>query len=118
MTKTELLEGIRSMTVQDLIEIGPFLKNLVELTEAIGKDLKGNCFTVSLVHLGPYKIEVIKTMREYFSTVGAPYGLKEIKDLVESPTPCALVANLNEADATALKTKLVSAGAKIELEIL
>jgi ribosomal protein L7/L12 len=116
MTKAELLEGIREMKVQDLIEIGPFLKNLAELTEALGKDLKGNCFNVVLVNLGPYKIEVIKIMREYFSSVGAPYGLKEVKDLVEMPTP-VLVANLNEAEATALKDKLTSAGAKIELEI-
>ena len=117
MTKAELLDGIRTMTVQDLIEIGPFLKNLVELSEAVGKDLKGNCFSVVLINLGPKKIEVIKAMREYFNSVGAPYGLKEIKDLVESPTPCTLVHNLDEAQATALKIKLTSVDAKIELEI-
>jgi len=67
-------------------------------------------FTVMLTDIGAKKIQVIKEVRAVTSL-----GLKEAKDLVES-APVAVKENLSREEAEAVKEKLTSAGATVELK--
>jgi large subunit ribosomal protein L7/L12 len=67
-------------------------------------------FTVMLTDIGAKKIQVIKEVRAVTSL-----GLKEAKDLVES-APVAVKENLSKEEAEAVKEKLTSAGATVELK--
>ncbi len=66
-------------------------------------------FTVNLKDLGPKKIEVIKVIRQLTNL-----GLKEAKDLAETPNAKVLEAVGKDAAEDA-KKKLNEAGATIEL---
>ena len=67
-------------------------------------------FTVVLKDAGANKINVIKAVREVTTL-----GLKEAKDLVES-APVNVKEGIAKADAEAIKTKLIEAGAAAELQ--
>src|SRR5689334_10488364 len=66
-------------------------------------------FTVNLKDVGPKKIEVIKVIRQLTNL-----GLKEAKDLAETPNAKVLEAVGKDAAEDA-KKKLTEAGATIEL---
>ena len=66
-------------------------------------------FTVNLKDVGPKKIEVIKVIRQLTNL-----GLKEAKDLAETPNAKVLEAVGKDAAEEARK-KLTEAGATIEL---
>ena len=67
-------------------------------------------FDVILTAAGAQKIQVIKVVRELTSL-----GLKEAKDLVDAaPKPVLEKANKDAAEAA--KTKLVEAGASVEIK--
>lgn len=66
-------------------------------------------FTVNLKDVGPKKIEVIKVIRQLTNL-----GLKEAKDLAETPNAKVLEAVGKDAAEDARK-KLTEAGATIEL---
>jgi large subunit ribosomal protein L7/L12 len=66
-------------------------------------------FTVTLKDLGPKKIEVIKVIRQLTNL-----GLKEAKDLAETPNAKVLEAVSKDA-AEEAKKKLTDAGAGVEL---
>jgi len=66
-------------------------------------------FTVVIKDLGPKKIDVIKAIRQITNL-----GLKEAKDLAETPNAKVLEAAGKEAAMDA-KGKLEAAGAKIEI---
>lgn len=68
-------------------------------------------FNVILVSAGANKISVIKALRE----INPNLGLKEAKDLSEKPNAEVLSA-ANKANAEEAKTKLVAAGATVELK--
>ena len=68
-------------------------------------------FDVNMTDVGASKIEVIKVVREITGL-----GLKEAKDLVESPAPVKIKAGVNKAEADGIKDKLVAAGAKVEVK--
>ena len=67
-------------------------------------------FSVILKEIGENKISVIKAVREVTTL-----GLKEAKELVES-APKPVKEGVNKAEAAALKEKLESSGAKIEIK--
>ena len=67
-------------------------------------------FTVVLSAIGDKKIEVIKEVRAITGL-----GLKEAKDLVEG-APKPVKDGVNKADAEAMKKKLETVGAKVELK--
>ena len=67
-------------------------------------------FTVVLASAGDKKINVIKEVRAVTSL-----GLKEAKDLVEG-APKEVKSGVNKKEAEEIKTKLESAGAKVELK--
>ena len=66
-------------------------------------------FTVVLKEIGPNKINVIKAVRELTAL-----GLKEAKDLVDS-APKNVKENVSKDEAEAARTKLVDAGATVDL---
>lgn len=68
-------------------------------------------FNVILADSGANKISVIKAVRELVPTL----GLKEAKDLVDAP-PKQILEGVNKETANEAKTKLESAGAKVELK--
>ena len=67
-------------------------------------------FTVFLTAFGEKKINVIKEVRAITGL-----GLKEAKDLVEA-APKEVKTGVPKKDAEEMKTKLESAGAKVELK--
>ena len=68
-------------------------------------------FNVIIADSGATKISVIKAVRELVPTL----GLKEAKDLVDA-APKQLMEGVNKETAQEAKTKLETAGAKIELK--
>ncbi len=67
-------------------------------------------FTVILKEVGAKKIQVIKVVREVTSL-----GLKEAKDLVDSP-PSNVKEGIAKAEAEEIKKKLEEQGAVVELK--
>ncbi len=67
-------------------------------------------FTVTLMEVGPKKINVIKAVREVTSL-----GLKEAKDLVES-APKAVKEDIPKDEAEAIVKKFEDVGAKAEIK--
>jgi len=68
-------------------------------------------FNVILADSGANKISVIKAVREIVPTL----GLKEAKDLVDSP-PKPVLEGVNKETAQEAKQKLETAGGKVELK--
>jgi large subunit ribosomal protein L7/L12 len=79
--------------------------------EAEGGASEQTTFNVVLADSGANKISVIKVVRELVPTL----GLKEAKDLVDSP-PKPVLEGVNKEAANEAKTKLEGAGAKVELK--
>lgn len=125
LTKDELIEAFKEMT---LIELSEFVKEFEEVFDvtaaapvavaAAGAPAAGAAaeeekteFDVVLTDAGAKKIGVIKVVRELVSGL----GLKEAKELVES-APKAIIEGANKDDAEAAKAKLEEAGASVELK--
>ncbi|MDY3128266.1 MAG: 50S ribosomal protein L7/L12 [Corynebacterium sp.] len=125
LTKDELIEAFKEMT---LIELSEFVKEFEEVFEvtaaapvaavaaaAPGADAgaaeEKDEFDVILADAGAKKIGVIKVVREIVSGL----GLKEAKELVEA-APKAILEGASKEDAEAAKAKLEEAGATIELK--
>lgn len=123
LTKDELIEAFKEMT---LIELSEFVKEFEEVFEvtaaapvavaaagaapAAAEEEKTE-FDVVLEDAGAKKIGVIKVVRELVSGL----GLKEAKELVEG-APKAILEGANKDDAEAAKAKLEEAGAKVTLK--
>ncbi|KAA8723746.1 50S ribosomal protein L7/L12 [Corynebacterium spheniscorum] len=124
LTKDELIEAFKEMT---LIELSEFVKEFEEVFEvtaaapvAVAAAAGGEAapaaeekdeFDVVLEDAGAKKIGVIKAVREIVSGL----GLKEAKELVES-APKAILEAASKDDAEAAKAKLEEAGAKVSLK--
>ncbi|MCS4491308.1 50S ribosomal protein L7/L12 [Corynebacterium sp. ES2794-CONJ1] len=125
LTKDELIEAFKEMT---LIELSEFVKEFEEVFEvtaaapvavaAAGAAAPGAAaeeekdeFDVVLEDAGAKKIGVIKAVRELVSGL----GLKEAKELVEG-APKAILEGASKDDAEAAKAKLEEAGAKVTLK--
>ena len=68
-------------------------------------------FNVVLADSGTNKISVIKVLRE----INPQLGLKEAKDIADAP-PKEILTGVNKETAQEAKTKLETAGAKVELK--
>ena len=127
LSKEELIEEIKQMSVIDLSEVVKALEEefgvsaaapvAVAATPAGGESgdapAAGEAkteFTVTLKDIGANKIAVIKAVREVTSL-----GLKEAKDLVEG-APKEVKSGVNKKEAEEIKAKLEAAGAKVELK--
>ena len=125
MSKEEILEAIKGMSVLELSELVKELEETfgvsaaavaVAAPGAATADAGGaeaaeekTDFAVKLDEVGPNKINVIKAVREVTSL-----GLKEAKDLVES-APANVKEGVGKEDAETAKTKLEEAGAKASI---
>ena len=124
LTKDELIEAFKEMT---LIELSEFVKEFEEVFDvtaaapvavaaaaapgaAAAAEEEKDEFDVIIEDAGA-KNGVIKAVRELVSSL----GLKEAKELVES-APKAVLEGANKEDAEAAKAKLEEAGAKVTLK--
>ena len=126
ISKDELLDGIGSMTVIELAEFIEAFKTKFNVTIAApvaAAPAAGGAggaaapaveeqteFAVILKEAGAKKIQVIKVVREVTSL-----GLKEAKDLVDSP-PSTVKEGVAKAEAEEIKKKLEDQGATVELK--
>ena len=122
MTKAEILDAIKEMSVLELSELVKELEETfgvsaaapvaVAAAPAAGAAGGGAAaeeqtdFTVTLDEIGPNKINVIKAVRELTTL-----GLKEAKELVEG-APATVKEGIGKEDADTAKEKLEGAGAK------
>jgi|TARA_B100001971_G_scaffold211178_1_gene238398 large subunit ribosomal protein L7/L12 len=123
MTKEELIEEIKKMSVLDLSDLVTALEDEFGVSaaapvavaaaptagEASAAVEEKDSFDVVLKEFGAKKIAVIKAVREL-----TPLGLKEAKDLVEA-APTTVLEGASKGDADSAKTKLEEAGATVEL---
>jgi len=127
MTKEEVLEAVKGMSVLDLAELVKLLEEEFGVSAAAPVAVAAGPgtgmgdaaapaeeekteFDVILKDIGPNKINVIKGVREVTTL-----GLKEAKDLVEA-APQAIKEGISKEDAEAVKEKLESAGAVVALQ--
>ncbi len=126
MSKEELLEAIKGMSVLELSELVKALEEefgvsaaapvAVAAAPASGNGAAAEAveeqteFTVVLKEAGANKINVIKAVRELTNL-----GLREAKDLVES-APKPVKENVSKDDAAAARKKLEEAGAAVEVK--
>ena len=126
MTKEEIIDVIKQMTVLDLAELVKALEEefgvsaaapvaVAAAPAAAGADdavaeEEQTEFNVILTSFGESKINVIKAVREVTSL-----GLKEAKEMVES-APKAVKEGITKEDASAVKEKLEAVGATVEIK--
>jgi large subunit ribosomal protein L7/L12 len=121
MTKDEIKEAIKSMTVLELSEFVKELEDEFGVTAAAPVAAAGapaeaaaveekTEFDVTLKAIGDNKIPVIKVVREITGL-----GLKEAKELVDG-APSAVKEGLSKEDAEQIKAKLEEVGATVALE--
>lgn len=120
MTKEQIIEAIKAMTVLELNELVKACEEefgvsaaapvaVVAAGGAAEAEAKDD-FTVVLKEVGAEKIKVIKVVRELTGL-----GLKEAKELVDG-APANLKENVATAEAEAMKKQLEEVGAVIELK--
>lgn len=120
MTKEQIIEAIKGMTVLELNELvkaceeefgvsaaAPVGVAVAAVAEAAEEKTE---FDVILESAGEKKIEVIKVVRELTGL-----GLKEAKDVVDN-TPSKLKEAIPKDEAMAIKAKLEEKGAKVEVK--
>ena len=124
MTKVEIIEAIKEMSV---LELSDLVNELAEIfgvdpnaTMAVAGAPAGGAaaaaeeekteFDVILAEAGAEKIKVIKVVREITGL-----GLKEAKEVVDG-APKAVKEGVSKEDAEAVKAKLEEVGAKVEIK--
>ena len=123
LTKDELIEAIKGMTVLELSEMVKALEEEFGVSaaapvaaapaagaapaEAVEEQTQ---FDVMLTAFGDQKIQVIKVVRALTGL-----GLKEAKDVVEG-VPSAIKEGVTKDEAEEAKAKLEEAGASVEIK--
>lgn len=129
MSKEQVLEAIKGMTVLELAELVKALEQTFGVSAAAPvavaaaptaagapaaaaapAEEEKTEFTVQLKEIGPNKINVIKAVREVTTL-----GLKEAKDLVEK-APTVVKEGVNKEEANQIKSKLEAAGAVVVVQ--
>jgi len=123
MTKEQIIEAIKGMTVLELNELVKAIEEEFGVTAAApvavvaggagaaeGGAAEQSEFDVILADAGASKINVIKAVREITGL-----GLKEAKDLVDN-APKPIKEKVSKEEAESIKAKLEEAGAKVELK--
>ncbi len=122
MTKEEIIEAIKGMTVLELNDLVKAVEEEFGVTAAAPMMMGGagaavaeavveqTEFDVILTAAGGSKINVIKVVREVTGL-----GLKEAKDLVDN-APKALKEKISKEDAEAIKAKIEEAGGSVEVK--
>ena len=122
MTKQEIIDAIKGMTVLELNELVKACEEEFGVSAAaavVAGPAAGGAaaaaeeqteFTVVLQAAGAEKIKVIKVVREITGL-----GLKEAKDLVDS-APSNVKEGVEKAEAEEIKNKLTEVGAEVVLK--
>jgi len=128
LTKEEIVEAIKNMSVLELNELVKTLQDefgvsaipavaaapaaapaATAVAEAPPEEEEKTTFDVILKEVGDKKIQVIKVVRELTAL-----GLKEAKDLVES-APQKVKEGVSKQEAEEAKKKLEEQGAVVEI---
>ncbi len=121
MTKEQIIEAIKEMSVLELNELVKACEEEFGVSAAApvavaaaggaagGAEEKSE-FDVVLAEAGAEKIKVIKAVREIKGL-----GLKEAKELVDG-APSVIKEGAEKAEAEAIKAQLEEVGAKVELK--
>ena len=120
MSKEEMIEEIKKMTVVELADLVKAIEEEFGVSAVAaaapaagvaGGDAAAEktSFNVVLASAGDQKIKVIKVVRD-----ATGLGLKEAKDLVDG-APKTVKENVAKAEAEELKAKFEEVGATIEL---
>jgi len=121
MTKEQIIEAIKEMSVLDLNDLVKAIEEEFGVTAAAPVAVAGGAaegdaaaeqseFDVVLADAGASKIKVIKVVREITGL-----GLKDAKDLTDS-APKAVKEGVSKEEAEEIKEKLEEAGATVELK--
>ncbi len=122
MSKEEMIEEIKKMTVVELADLVKAIEEefgvsaVAAAAPAAGAVAGGDAaeekssFNVVLKEAGDQKIKVIKVVRD-----ATGLGLKEAKDLVDG-APKTVKENVSKEEAEDLKAKFTEVGAVIELQ--
>jgi large subunit ribosomal protein L7/L12 len=129
MTKDEVLEAIKEMSVLDLADLVKSLEDTfgikaaapMAMPMAVAPTNGGGAaaaveeeeqteFTVMLTEIGANKINVIKAVREVTTL-----GLREAKELVEG-APTQVKESVPKSEADSVKAKLEEAGATVAIQ--
>ena len=122
MSKEEMIEEIKKMTVVELADLVKAIEEEfgVSAVAAVAPVAGGagaaaaaeekTSFNVVLASAGDQKIKVIKVVRD-----ATGLGLKEAKDLVDG-APKTVKENVSKEEAEDLKAKFAEVGATIELQ--
>lgn len=121
MTKEQIIEAIKGMTVLELNELVKACEEEFGVSAAAPVMVAGGGaaapveeekteFDVVLASAGAEKIKVIKVVREITGL-----GLKEAKDVVDN-APKTLKEGISKQEAEELKAKLTEVGAVIEIK--
>ena len=119
MSKEEIIEAVKSMTVVELSELVKAIEEEFGVSAgaaaapaaagAVAAEEKTS-FNVVLKEAGDQKIKVITAVKNALGL-----GLKDAKDLVDG-APKTLKENVSKAEAEELKAKLEEVGAVVELQ--
>ncbi|CAH0301059.1 50S ribosomal protein L7/L12 [Peribacillus frigoritolerans] len=119
MTKDQIIEAVKNMTVLELNDLVKAIEEEFGVTAAapVAVAAAGGAaaeeqteFDVILTSAGDQKIKVIKAVREVTGL-----GLKEAKELVDN-TPKAIKEGASKEEAEEVKAKLEEVGAGVEVK--
>ena len=121
MTKEQIIEAVKAMTVLELNDLVKAIEEEFGVTAAAPVVMAGGAagggaaaekteFDVVLASAGDQKIKVIKVVREITGL-----GLKEAKELVDN-TPKPLKEGVSKEEAEEIKGKLEEVGANVEVK--
>ena len=121
LTTAEMIDAIKELSVLELNELVKACEEEFGVSAAAGvvvAEAGGDAaaaeekaeFDVELTEVGPYKVKVIKVVRE-----ATGLGLKEAKDLVDG-APKIVKEQADKATADDIKAKLEAEGAKVTLK--
>ncbi|MDW0113396.1 MULTISPECIES: 50S ribosomal protein L7/L12 [Sporosarcina] len=121
MTKEQILDAIKEMTVLELNDLVKAIEEEFGVTAAAPVAMVGGAgageaaaeqteFDVVLASAGDQKIKVIKVVRELTGL-----GLKEAKEVVDN-APKAIKEGVSKEEAEEMKAKLEEVGAGIEIK--
>lgn len=119
MTKEQIIEAVKSMTVLELNDLVKAIEEEFGVTAAAPVAAGGAAvaaveeqteFDVILASAGDQKIKVIKVVREITGL-----GLKEAKELVDN-APKTIKEGVAKDEAEAVKAKLAEVGANVEVK--
>ena len=124
MTKAEIMEAIKNMTVLELAELVKDLEEEFGVTAAApmavaaapaaggaeATEEEQTEFDAVLTNIGDKKIQVIKVVREVTGL-----GLKEAKEVVDN-APKPVKEKVTKEEAEEIKAKLEEVGATVEIK--